>query len=231
MTSAEPTIMPKRRMLDLIAVLALGFISGGAAAPVDLTAMEIDVHRLDNEWAHIAYQVTDKAEQLREIDALAKEAATVVGRYPGRAEPLLWQGIITSEEAGMASVFDQLGLASDARTMFERAEAIDPNALNGAVLMSLGVIYYRVPGFPIGFGNDRKARGFLEAALAMDPNGLDANYFYGDFLIEQGDYAKAKTVLDHALAARPNPGRPVWDAGRRLEVQALLTKLDQRAAQ
>jgi len=223
--------MPKRRMLDLIAVLALGFISAGAAAPVDLTAMEIDVHRLDNEWAHIAYQVTDKTEQLREIDALAKEAATVVGRYPGRAEPVLWQGIITSEEAGMASVFDQLGLASDARTMFERAEAIDPNALNGAVLMSLGVIYYRVPGFPLGFGNDRKARGFLEAALAMDPDGLDANYFYGDFLVEQGEYAKAKTVLDHALAARPNPSRTVWDAGRRLEVQALLTKLNQRAAQ
>lgn len=131
----------------------------------------------------------------------------------------------------MASVFDQLGLASDARTMFERAEAIDPNALNGAVLMSLGVIYYRVPGFPLGFGNDRKARGFLEAALAMDPDGLDANYFYGDFLVEQGEYAKAKTVLDHALAARPNPSRTVWDAGRRLEVQALLTKLNQRAAQ
>jgi tetratricopeptide (TPR) repeat protein len=223
--------MPKRRMLNFVALLALGFSSAGAAAPTDMAAMEVDVRRLDDEWAHITYQVTDKGEQLREIDALAKEAATVAGRYPGRPEPLLWQGIITSEEAGMASVFDQLGLATDARTMFEKAEAIDPNALNGAVLMSLGVIYYRVPGFPIGFGNDRRARGFLEAALAMDPNGLDANYFYGDFLIEQGEYAKAKTILDHALDARPNPNRPVWEAGRRREVQALLTKLNQRAAQ
>jgi tetratricopeptide (TPR) repeat protein len=222
--------MLKRHLRNLVALIALGFVSGGAAAPMDVAAMEVDVRRLDDEWAHITYQVPDQGEQLREIDALAKEAATVVGRYPGRPEPLLWQGIITSEEAGMASVFDQLGLATDARTIFEKAQAIDPNAVKGAVLMSLGVIYYRVPGFPIGFGNDRRARGFLEAALAMDPNGLDANYFYGDFLIEQGEYAKAKAVLVHALDARPYPRRPVWEAGRRAEVRALLTKLDQRAA-
>jgi tetratricopeptide (TPR) repeat protein len=222
--------MSKRWKPNLIALLALGFVSTGAAAPVDLAAMTAEIHHLDDRWAHIAYQVTDKDEQLKEIEALAKEAAAVVARYPGHAEPLLWQGIITSEEAGMASVFDQLGLATDARTMFERAQTIDPNALNGAVLMSLGVIYYRVPGFPIGFGNDRRARGFLEAALAMDPNGLDANYFYGDFLIEQGEYAKAKAVLVHALEAPANPSRPIWDTGRRAEVQALLTKLNQRAA-
>ncbi|MDB5359071.1 MAG: hypothetical protein JWO51_368 [Rhodospirillales bacterium] len=222
--------MTTRRKVHLIALLALGFGLGGAAAPVDLGAMETDVRRLDDKWAHIVYQVADKGEQLREIEALAKEAATVVARYPGRAEPLLWQGIVTSEEAGLASVFDQLGLAGEARTMFERAQMIDPYALNGSVLMSLGVIYYHVPGFPIGFGNDRKARGFLEAALAMDPNGLDANYFYGDFLIEQGEYAKARTVLEHALEARPNPRRPIWDAGRRLDVRDLLAKLDQRAA-
>ena len=223
--------MSIRRSLYLAALLPWGLLAAGAAAPVDLSAMAVDVHRLDDEWARIAYQLTDKDEQLKEIDDLAKEAATVVARYPGRAEPLLWEGIITSEEAGMASVFDQLGLATDARTMFEKAQAIDPYALNGAVLMSLGVIYYRVPGFPIGFGSDRKARGFLEAALAMDPNGLDANYFYGDFLAEQGEYAKAKAALGRALAAPPNAARPIWYKGRRAEVQALLTQLNQRAAQ
>ena len=231
MKSTRKRIMSIRRSLSVVVLLTLPFLATGAAAPVDLAAMTVAVHHLDDEWARIAYRVIDKDEQLKEIDALAKEAAAVVARYPGRAEPLLWQGIITSEEAGMASVFNQLGLATDARTMFEKAQAIDPYALNGAVLMSLGVIYYRVPGFPIGFGNDRRARGFLEAALAMDPNGLDANYFYGDFLAEQDEYAKAKTVLGHALEAPPNPSRPIWDKGRRAEVQALLTKLNQRAAQ
>ena len=47
----------------------------------------------------------------------------------------------------------------------------------------------------------------------LDPNGLDANYFYGDFLIKRGEIDKAKAVLAHALEAPPDPARPVWDAG------------------
>jgi tetratricopeptide (TPR) repeat protein len=244
MTSALNFARCARRALPAAAFFTLGVAVAAAfslgmavaacgatpAPPTDLAVMTADIRHLEHEWAHIAYEVRDQDEQLKEIDALAKEAAKVVARYPGRAEPLLWDGIITSSEAGMASVFDQLALAGNARTLFERAQAIDPQARNGAVLMSLGVIYYRVPGFPIGFGNNRKARYFLESALAMDPNGLDANYFYGDFLIEQGEDAKARTVLEHALDAQPNPDRPIWDKGRRAEVRALLAKLDQQAS-
>jgi tetratricopeptide (TPR) repeat protein len=187
-----------------------------------------DVSHLASEWAHIKYQVNDKDEQLKDIDALAKEAAAVVDRNPGKVEPLLWDGIITSEEAAMASLIHKLGLASAARNLFEKAEAIDGPGPNGAVAMSLGVIYYRVPRFPMGFGDIDKARHYLETALAMDPNGLDSNYFYGDFLIKRGEMDKAKAVLAHALAAPQDPARPVWDAGRRADVRALIAKADGR---
>ena len=212
----------------VIGLLLAGVASGARAAPADDSAMKAAVHHIDDEWARITYRVADKDEQLTEIKELANQAAQVVVQYPGRAEPLLWQGIVTSEEAGMASVFRQLGLAIAARRIFEHAEAIDPKGVNGAVQMSLGVLYYRVPGFPIGFGNDKLARTDLETALAVDPNGLDANFFYGDFLAEQGAYVQAKTVLDHALAAPVDAARPIWDAGRRAEVRALLVKVDQR---
>jgi Tfp pilus assembly protein PilF len=97
--------------------------------------------------------------------------------------------------------------------------------------MSLGVLYYRVPGWPVAFGNDEKARQFLKDALSMDPDGLDANYFYGDFLIEQGDYRKADAVLRRALDAPHDPDRPVWDAGRRAEVQEALARADRHLNQ
>jgi len=212
--------------LALVAFLGAGFAGSAQAYASDNPAMDAEVNRIDGEWARIKWRVKDKDEQLKEIDALAKQAAAVVDRYPERAEPLIWQGIVTSEEASLASVFNQLGLAKAARDMFEKAEQINPAALDGAVTMSLGVIYYRVPGFPIGFGNDTTARHYLEAAMAMNPEGLDANYFYGDFLIEQGDYEKAKTVLARALTVPVDAKRPVWDAGRRAEIQALIEKAD-----
>lgn len=219
----------------VVCLFMLGLLGAGecalaanapAAAPTDEAAMASDVHRIAEDWAHIKYQVRDKDAQLQQIDALSKQAAAVAQRYPGRAEPLLWQGIVTSEEASMAHLLDRLGYAKAARRLFEQAAAIDPDADHGGIQLSLGVIYYRVPGFPVGFGSDAKARKYLERAVALDPDGLDTAYFYGDFLIKEHQYARARQVLMHGLAAPMNTERPIWDQGRREEIKGLIARLD-----
>ena len=53
----------------------------------------------------------------------------------------------------------------------------------------------------------------------MAPDAPDPNYFYGEFLIDQVEYPKAITVLEHALAALDRPNRPIADAGRREEIK------------
>ncbi len=207
-----------------LAFAALTF--AGAANASNNPAMDAAVRRINDQWAHIRYQVADRNEQYRQLDALAGQAAQVSARYPGRAEPLLWQGIVVSEEAARASVLKQLGLARSARDILEKAQGIDPNIADGGVKMSLGVLYYRVPGFPIGFGSTAKARALLEAALKQDPNGLDNNFFYADFLNDEGHPAQAKQYVLRGLQAPANTVRPVWDAGRRAEMRALLGKIN-----
>jgi hypothetical protein len=215
------------RIVSAVVGLVLG---SGIAAASDNAAMDTDLARLEHEWARIVYQVADQDKTIEQIEALAAEAALVVQRYPNRAEPLIWDGIITSEEAAQADMFSALGYAENARDLFFAAQKIDFNALNGAIPMSLGTLYYRVPGSPIGFGDDDVARAYLERAMTMDPDGLDSNYFYGDFLVEQGEYVKARQVLAHGLEAPYNAERPVWDAGRRSEIRALIAKVDDRIA-
>ncbi|CAN5421263.1 hypothetical protein BH09PSE4_BH09PSE4_11400 [soil metagenome] len=188
-------------------------------------AMDADVMRVNNAWAHIRYQVTDRNQQYNQLAALEGMAAQVVARYPRRAEPLLWEGIVVSEEAARASMLHQLGLATRARDILDRAYAIDPHVADGGAAMSLGVLYYKVPGFPIGFGSTKKARAYFEEALRLDPRGLDNNFFYGDFLASEGDKANAKRFLQRALQVPASADRPVWDAGRRAEVRSLLAKL------
>ncbi len=207
-----------------LAFAALAF--AGAANASNNPAMDAAVRRINDQWAHIRYQVADRNEQYRQLDALAGQAAQVSARYPGRAEPLLWQGIVVSEEAARASVLKQLGFARSARDILEKAQGIDPNIADGGVKMSLGVLYYRVPGFPIGFGSTAKARALLEAALKQDPNGLDNNFFYADFLNDEGHPAQAKQYVLRGLQASVNNARPVWDAGRRAEMRALLGKIN-----
>ena len=204
--------------------LVLGALAGPAIAS-DNPAMDSDVMRINNAWAHIRYQVRDKNAQYNQLAALEKEAHQVTARYPGKAEPLLWEGIVVSEEAARASTLKQLGLATRARDILAKAYSINPRVADGGAAMSLGVLYYKVPGWPIGFGSTAKARHYFQQALAQDPRGLDNNFFYGDFLSQEGNKASAKQYLQRALQAPANPDRPVWDAGRRAEVKALLAKL------
>jgi cytochrome c-type biogenesis protein CcmH/NrfG len=89
----------------------------------------------------------------------------------------------------------------------------------------LGVLYYKVPGWPLGFGDKAKARELLQKALALNPNGIDPNFFYAEYLVETKKADEAVPYLEKALNAPPRPGRQIADAGRREEARALLAKI------
>jgi tetratricopeptide (TPR) repeat protein len=203
----------------IAAAAALSLAAGAFAAPVD-----DDVAQLQREWDVVKYK-TPAAQQEKQYEALAEKAAKVVAAYPNRAEPLVWQGIIVSSLAGARGGLGALGLAKQAKANYEEALKLAPAALDGSAYNSLGVLYYKVPGWPVGFGDKAKAKELLQKALAINPNGIDPNYFYGEYLIETGKAAEAVPYLERALAAPARPGREVADAGRREEAKALLAKL------
>ena len=215
-----------RIFAPIIFAAALSLTQQAIAA--DAPALTSDIARLAHEWDHAKYEITDQDQQKQAMAALSDEADKVTAQYPNAPEPLIWNAIIKSSEAGLSGGFTALGLVKDSRKLLEKAEAMDPNAMDGAISITLGSLYYQVPGFPISFGSDKKARKYLEKAIALAPNDIDANYFYGDFLMKQGDYRKADAVLHHALEAPARPGREIGDKGRRGEVRELLTQLDQK---
>lgn len=193
------------------------------ASPV-FAGVEDDVAKLQHDWERVKYQ-TPKEEQEKGFEALVKVADQTVEQNPNRAEPMIWHGIIEASYAGAKGGLGALSLAKDAKRSFEQALEIDPNALNGSAYTSLGSLYYQVPGWPIGFGDDKKAVTFLKKGLAINPDGIDPNYFYGDFLYRSGDLDNAERVLRKALQAAPRPGRKISDEGRRTEINQLLDKI------
>lgn len=86
--------------------------------------------------------------------------------------------------------------------LFENSIEIDPLALEGSAFTSLGSLYYQVPGWPIGFGDDKKAHEMLRKGLEYSPQGIEPNYFYGDFLMDQGDYNAALVVFENACTSK-----------------------------
>jgi tetratricopeptide (TPR) repeat protein len=208
------------------AILALTCAALVAAAPAR-AGVDDEVRALQQEWEQIKYR-KPSAEQEKAYQALATTAAGVRAKYADRAEPEIWYGIIVASYAGAKGGFGALSLAKDAKVALEHALHLDPKALSGSAYTSLGSLYYQVPGWPLGFGDDAKARELLDKALALNPDGIDPNYFLGDYLYRQRDYDGARKALERALQAPPRPDRPLADDGRRAEIKELLAKLPAR---
>ncbi|OEC33835.1 Tetratricopeptide repeat-containing protein [Pseudomonas cuatrocienegasensis] len=182
------------------------------------------LHALQQRWAEINYQTPAEARE-KAFASLSEQADAAVKAEPKAAELLIWRGIILSTYAGAKGGLGALGLVKEAKASLEQALALDAKALEGSAYTSLGSLYYQVPGWPVGFGDNDKAAAMLKQALAINPKGIDPNYFQADFLYRNGRYDEASTALNKALEAAPRPGREVADAGRRSDIATLQQKI------
>lgn len=194
------------------------------SAPVYAESFDEQLLDLQHRWAGIQYDQQDN--KANRFEQLAEAAGRFAAQYPDRAEPLIWQGIILSTWAGAKGGLGALSLVKQAKTVLEKSIRIDPDALDGSAYTSLGSLYYQVPGWPIGFGDDDKAKVFLSKALQINPTGIDANYFYADYLMDEGKYQQARDYFLKALAAPARANRADADNGRRHEIQLKLATLD-----
>jgi tetratricopeptide (TPR) repeat protein len=178
---------------------------------------------IQSRWAEIRYQLPE-GERVKAFDALVNDIGRAQLRAPDDLRLQVWKGIVLASEAGAQGGLGALSLCKQARKEFEAVIQKDGQVLDGSAYTSLGSLYYQVPGWPLGFGDEDKARELLQQGLSIAPDGIDANYFWGDFLLDQEDYAGAVQAFQKALAAPPRPGRESADAGRRAEIEAGLAK-------
>lgn len=184
---------------------------------------------LAQAWDHVQFELTDRKERLEGFTNVADEAEQVLQTDPANAEAMVWEAISLSSQAGEIRGPSALGRVRKARDLLLAAEDIDPDTLgDGSIYSSLGSLYYQVPGFPIGFGNKKTARRYLEMALDQNPDGLDPNYFMADFLERSGDYKSALKYVRAAEDAPSRSGREIADAGRKKELKALKTKIEMK---
>lgn len=206
------------RIKSLLFAAGLGLATLVHAAPGD------DLIRpVQERWAEIKYrQPADRQADL--YRDLASQAHRVSKDNPNLAAALIWEAIVVSSEAGARGGLSALSLAKEARKLLEESLKLDEKALNGSAYTSLATLYAKVPRWPLGFGNKDKAEELFRKSLAINPDGIDPNFFYGEYLIENDRVAEGRQYLEKALAAPPRPGRELADQGRRQEIRALLDK-------
>ena len=216
--------MYKQTLKVALMSLALLVMQPGNAG-LSSSAQMPEVREIQSEWARLYYLDEFLNNNYRELQALARQANRVAQDHPQSAEALVWDAIVLSTLAEKKGGLGALSLVKEAKLKLEKAEAIDPDVLGGSVYASLGSLYSKVPGWPIGFGNDNKAEKYFRKALAINPQGLDINYFFAEYLIDQGNDALALEHIERALQAAPMVDRPLADQGRRQQVLKLRAEL------
>ncbi|EGR0109273.1 hypothetical protein ACTNRH_000480 [Vibrio vulnificus] len=207
-----------KRILTTPSILALSMLSASSFAVTPLQDVQ-------SKWAVCQYQVEDEDQKIKCLENLIMHNTAMLQQMPDNPELTVWLAINKASLAGAQGGLGALSLANEAKALLEKVIATAPNTLDGSAYTSLGSLYYKVPGWPLGFGDDEKAEEMLKKALEINPKGIDPNYFYGDFLAEDGRSKEAKVYLTRAKQAEPRLNRLLADKGRQLEIDAALEKL------
>lgn len=206
--------------LRTLAAASLLVSAGALAAPATQ-----DLQGIQAQWAKCQYDVFNKDNKIRCLETLIEQNQQALNQAPQRSDLKVWLAINKSSLAGVNGGLGALSLVKEAKRLLEDVIDQDPKVLDGSAFTSLGSLYYQVPGWPIGFGDDDKAEAMLKRALAINPNGIDPNYFYGDFLAQDGRKSEAIAYLKKAQQAAPRPDRPLADRGRQQEIANKLKEL------
>ncbi|MGC3873235.1 hypothetical protein ACPF7Z_08185 [Halomonas sp. GXIMD04776] len=188
-------------------------------------AQDSELFALKNRWEHITTQ-TPENDRAEALDGLAQDANALVSQYPDNARVLIWKGIVLASQARVSGGLTALGLAKDARVVLERAVKLDPDGNNGSAYVTLGALYDRVPGWPVGFGDGDTAEAMFQKALAIRPDGIDVNYYYAAFLEDEGHKDQALEHARRAVKGEARKEREVSDEALREQARELLASLE-----
>lgn len=162
--------------------------------------LEDALKSIETEWASIYYS-TPKDKQGPAFAQLLDKAINLTKQYPNAAEPIFWQAVVKATYADHQDAFSALSAIDEARDLLLKVIKIDPKTMRGSAYVTLGTLYYMVPKWPISFGDDNAAKEMLETALKINPDGIDANYFYGEFLLLHNKPSDAALYFERATTA------------------------------
>lgn len=203
--------------------LMLLFINQSFASPDSPATIE-------SEWAGIYYS-TPKNQQEKAYDGLLEKTEHLLANEPDSTELMYWQAVILASRAGLQNGFSALQAINQAKDILEDVIGRKPDTANGSAFVVLGTLYYMVPKWPIAFGDNSKAQALFEQALKINPNSIDANYFYGDFLLGNKKAKEAQTYFEKAIALPSRKSQEFADNQLKNEVkQALLNTKNRKIA-
>ncbi len=220
-----PLALIKIWLLSLICLTAWQEESLGAV-PLRST-----IEQIERQWDEIYYHGL-KDQRKEGLTQLLTHIRALKKKHPEQAGLLIWEAIVLVTRTGVAPDLSALSNLDEARHLLLQAIEIEPKALDGAAYLALGCLYYQAPGWPLSFGDKQKAERYLRQALALNPDGIEANYYFADYLRQTGRLQEALGFFQKAATLPDNPNQPWLSTQLKKEaataLQALVARLQQK---
>jgi tetratricopeptide (TPR) repeat protein len=208
-----------------LAVIVAAFVWGAVGAQAGTLP---EIQQIEDEWAEVFYKLPSR-QQVAPFKALLERVRIVKADHPEHAEPLIMEAIVLCALAASDWGFSSLSRLREARDLLVKSIDFDPNAMEATAFITLGNLYYRLPGWPISFGDNDLAVQYLEAAAKLYPDALDVNFFLGDYWLHEGEHEKALVYLSKAEKAPIRSSQRLSDEKLKEQLQAALEAARKRA--
>lgn len=163
-------------MLKLITFICLMLVSNIMPA----SPLMDEINSIESEWANVFYHLSKTDDMAKkEYSRLISKAQHLGMRYPDATEPVFWEANILASRAEHENIFTALASINTAKTLLKKVIQKDASTLGGAALVTLSILYYEMP---LIYNDSSMAERYLKQALKINPNGVDPNYYYAEFL-------------------------------------------------
>ena len=182
---------------------------------------------LEKNWAKVRYQ-TPKDQRMDTFETMLISLNQEPQQCLATAEHLIIEAMIRGSMIKLnSSSFSTLNKIKKIKKLLDQAISKNPAAMDGLGWTLLGLLYDKSPGWPISIGDNNKAEHAYKKGLEYNPDGIDANFYYGDFLRRKDLPLQSQRYLFKASQAKQRPGHEIAYLGRLKDVQRSLGKLVQ----
>ncbi|MFN0117130.1 MAG: tetratricopeptide repeat protein [Elusimicrobiota bacterium] len=184
-------------------------VSTGAAETLPLLEKIIlqDSHHLEANWRKarslywIADHATNKKEKLRFFEEGISICEALIQKYPNSSDAHFWLSAHYGSYGENKGIMKSLALLKPIKRELNEIIRIDDHFQGGAGYRILGIVDYKVPG--IAGGNKKRAKEYLDKAMAIDPEHAFNNYYMAEYFFVVGPKKEAKPYIEKLLQLTP----------------------------
>jgi len=212
-----------RSSLSFILLFALisSFSLAESVLPNTVQAMRVELDVIN-------FELADKDAKIERLEKVLPHSEELAEKNNDDAGFQMMAGLYNAQYAGYKGGIGALKYAKKSRNYLEKSVALDPTLYGASAHSVLGQLYSMVPGWPVGFGDKKKALKNYKMALKLSPNGIDSNFTYAVHLYSKKKYAEAKKYLKKASLAPARPDRPKADKDLQEQIQNGLLEIDKK---